>query len=337
MAHRRSLSLHPVPSSALPGTSRDGWLPGLAIFGYVSDLDVVTGAFSYSGKAIAAALLASGRRVRTLTGHPERAHPTSSVEVRPLDFTDPHGLAASLEGCQTLFNTYWARFARGRVNHDVAVSNSKILFDAAKRAGVERVVHVSITHPDVASPLSYFRGKALVESALSQSGLPHSVLRPAILFGGDGVLINNIAWLLRRLPVFAIGGSGDYRVRGIHVDDLARLCLVEAEATGDHVLDAVGPERPTFLELVVRVRDAVGSRAAVYRVPGPLLVAVSRTLGYALHDVLLTRDEYLALARGLADTDGPATGTTKLSEWLEENSSQLGLRYANELDRHFNR
>ena len=81
--------------------------------------------------------------------------------------------------------------------------------------------------PAPTSPWPYFRGKALVERALAESGLSYAVLRPAILFGGDGVLINNIAWLLRHLPVFAIGGRGDYRVRGIHVDDLAQLCLAK--------------------------------------------------------------------------------------------------------------
>lgn len=303
----------------------------------MSDLDVVTGAFSYSGKAIAAALLSSGRRVRTLTGHPERASASSPIEVRPFDFSDPAGLRASLEGATTLFNTYWVRFAHRGTDHDMAVANSRLLFQAARDAGVARIVHISITHPDKSSPYPYFRGKALVEQALEQSGVPFSVLRPAILFGGDGVLINNIAWLLRRLPVFFIGGQGDYRVRPIHVDDLARLAVEHAGASANVIVDAVGPERPTFLELVVWVRDAVGSRTAIYRLPGELVVLSSKVLGYLLHDVLLTKEEYESMALGMADTDGPPTGTTKLSEWLVENSSQLGMRYANEIDRHFKR
>jgi len=303
----------------------------------VSDFDVVTGAFSYSGRAIASALLASGRRVRTLTGHPGRAPSGSPIEVRPLDFGDVEGLRTSLAGARALFNTYWVRFAHGEIDHELAVANSRALFEAAAHAGVGRIVHVSITHPSTNSPYAYFRGKALVEEALAESGAPYSVLRPAILFGGDGVLINNIAWLLRRLPVFLVGDRGGYRVRPVHIDDLASLALEHATTSGDQVIDAVGPERPTFLELVVWVRDAVGARTAVYRVPGQLLVASSTLLGYFLRDVLLTRDEYYAMAQGLADTDGPATGTTRLSEWLTENSSQLGIRYANELERHFDK
>ncbi len=300
-------------------------------------LDIVTGAFSYSGRAIASATIGQGRRVRTLTGHPERAPAHSSIETRPLDFDDQLGLVESLQGATTLYNTYWVRFARSRIDHDLAVANSRTLFQAARRAGIQRIVHVSITNPSIASPLPYFRGKALVERALMESGVPFSILRPAILFGGDGVLLNNIAWLLRHLPVFAVGGRGGYRIRGIHVDDLARLCMAHGAGRDDVVIDAVGPERPTFLELVTAIRSAVDSRATIIRVPGAVIPPMSRAVGWALRDVLLTRDEYLAMAGGLADTDGPATGTTRLSEWLEAHGRHLGLHYANELDRHFAR
>jgi NADH dehydrogenase len=298
-------------------------------------LDVVTGAFSYSGRAVAAALTDAGRRVRTLTGHPGRAPEGSPLEIRPLDFDDQLGLVASLEGVTTLYNTYWVRFAHGRIDHELAVANSRTLFLAAKRAGVQRIVHVSITHPSVDSPWPYFRGKALVERALAEAEVSYAVLRPAILFGGDGVLLNNIAWLLRHLPVFAVGGRGDYRIRGIHVDDLAQLCVRKGAELDDSVIDAVGPERPTFVELVTSIRDVIGSHARILHVPGVAVPALSRLVGLALHDVLLTRDEYGAMAAGLADTTGPATGTIALSEWLAAHKDDLGRRYANELQRHF--
>jgi uncharacterized protein YbjT (DUF2867 family) len=297
--------------------------------------DVVTGAFSYSGAAIAGKLLAAGRRVRTLTGHPGRARKATPIEVRPLDFADPVGLAESLRGAATLYNTYWVRFPRGRVDHAAAVANSRLLFGAARDAGVQRIVHVSITHPSITSPYPYFRGKAEVEQALAEAGVPHAVLRPAVLFGGDGVLINNIAWLLRRVPVFAVGGAGEYRLRPIHIDDLARLCAQAGSSTSTYVIDAVGPERPTFSELARLIRDAVGSHSRIIRVPGELIPVAARVLGWALRDTLLTREEYHAMADGLADTDGPATGTTALSQWIAQNKDTLGRQYANEINRHF--
>ena len=290
----------------------------------------MTGAFSYSGRAIAAELVARGRRVRTLTGHPERAH-GDWIEAAPL------GLVAALEGTTTLFNTYWVRFAHGTITHERAVENTKTLFWAARQAGVRKVVHVSILHPSSSSPYPYFRGKALCERALAESGLAAAVLRPSVLFDEDGVLLNNIAWLLRRLPVFAIGGRGDYRVRPIHVTDFARLAADAAAWTDDRTVDAVGPERPTFHELVREIRDAVGSRSALVHVPSPALLLGSRALGVALRDVLLTRDEYDSMAQGLADSEEPATGPTALSGWLEAHGAQLGRTYASELDRHFRR
>jgi uncharacterized protein YbjT (DUF2867 family) len=299
------------------------------------DFDVVTGAFSYTGAAIARELQAAGRRVRTLTGHPGRAPAGTPIEVRPLDFTDPAGLAASLRGARTLFNTYWVRFAHGQVSHETAVAQSRVLFQAAGSAGVPRVVHVSITHPNTDSRYPYFRGKAAVEQALRDLRLSHAVLRPAILFGGNGVLINNIAWLLRRLPVFAVGGTGEYRIRPIHVDDLARLAVEAGNSTQTEVIDAVGPERPTFIELVQYIKEAVGSRSQVVRVPGSLIPPAARVLGLALRDTLLTAEEYQAMADGLADTDGPATGETALTQWITDHKGTLGHTYANELDRHF--
>jgi NADH dehydrogenase len=270
-----------------------------------------------------------------VTGHPERGEDHPGIETCPLDFDDQIGLVESLRGGTTLYNTYWVRFAHHQIDHDVAVANSRTLFLAARRAGVRRIVHVSITNPSIESPFPYFRGKALVERALAESEVSYAILRPAILFGGDGVLINNIAWLLRHLPVFGMGGDGSYRIRGIHVDDLADLCIKAGREADDAVIDAVGPERPTFEELVTSIRDAVGSRSRIVHVPGALVPALSSVLGLALHDVLLTRDEYLAMATGLADTHGPSTGSTRLSTWISERGDDLGVHYANELRRHF--
>ena len=298
-------------------------------------VDVVTGAFSYSGAAIARRLLQAGHRVRTLTGHPGRAPAGTPIDVRPLDFSDPGGLVGSLEGATTLYNTYWVRFARGSVTHAVAVERSAVLFEAARAAGVDRIVHISITNPSASSPYAYYRGKAAVEAALGATGVPAAILRPGILFGGEGVLINNIAWLLRHLPVFAIGGDGRYRIRPIHIDDLARLCMEAGAGRDDVVLDAVGPERPTFAELVQTIKNAVSSPALVLRLPGAAVPVLSAGLGLVLRDVLLTKEEFRAMADGLADTDGPATGEIVLSNWIVDNAAELGRHYAHEVKRHF--
>jgi NADH dehydrogenase len=299
-------------------------------------IDVVTGAFSYSGSSIARLLVAAGRSVRTLTGHPERQRADGvSAESQPFRFDDPVALAASMEGATTLYNTYWVRFPHGSTTHDTAIGNSRRLFSAAKQAGIQRIVHISITHASIDSPYRYFSGKAAVEQAVAEAGVSHAILRPAVLFGGRGVLLNNIAWLLRKLPVFAMAGKGDYRLRPIHVDDLATLCVRLGMQTDDVLVDAVGPESPTFEELVLSIRSAVGSRALLVHVPSELIMMSSRVLGRMLGDVLLTRDELHAMMQGLANTEGPPTGTTSLSSWITANKDDLGRRYLNELALHF--
>jgi NADH dehydrogenase len=298
--------------------------------------DVVTGAFGYSGAAIARELRAAGRQVRTLTGHPGRASSRdAAIDVRPLDFADADGLERDLRGAHTLYNTYWVRFPHGDTTHEAAVFNSRVLFAAAARAGVQRIVHVSITHADIGSRYRYFSGKASVEAHLSEVGVPYAIARPAILFGGNGVLLNNIAWLLRRLPVFAIGGRGDYHVRPIHVDDLARLCVSLGARTDDVTVDAVGPDSPTFREMVLAIRAAVGSRALLVPAPGWAIPPMSAALGAVLRDVLLTREEYQAMAAGLADSGAPSTGQIILTDWIAKHGDTLGRTYASELDRHY--
>jgi NADH dehydrogenase len=302
----------------------------------MSQVDAVTGAFSYSGAVIARDLMARGHQVRTLTGHPGRAPADTLIDIQPLDFSDERELVASLTGVHTLYNTYWVRFPHGSVTHDVAVANSRVLFAAAAAARVQRVVHVSITHASADSPDPYFRGKAAVEQALADSVVPsYAIARPAVLFGGDGVLLNNIAWLLRHLPVFAIGGRGDYRLRPIYVDDLAALCVELGARTDNTTVDAVGPESVTFRQLVQTIRAAVGSRSVIVPVPGALIPVLAGVLDVLLRDTLLTADEYSSMAAGLADSAEPATGTTVLTEWIAEHGDELGRHYVNELERHY--
>jgi nucleoside-diphosphate-sugar epimerase len=290
----------------------------------------VTGAFSYSGAAIADELLRRGNRVRTLTGHPGRAPGEGGIEVAPLDFTDPAGLRRSLTGVEVLYNTYWVRYPHPGTPFDAAVDHSRLLFEAAADAGVRRIVHLSITNPDPDSPYPYFRGKALVEQHLGVTGVPHAVVRPAFFYGRRCVLMNNIAWLLRHLPMVAVGDGGGYRVRGMHVEDLARLCADLGERDDDVVVDGVGPDRPTFRELVEQIRDAVAPGRPVVDLPGRLFEPLTGVLGAVLRDRLITRDEYRAMAAGLADSGAPATGSIRFGDWLSGEAATLGRRYLND-------
>ena len=298
----------------------------------------MTGAFGYTGKYIAQRLLAMGERVRTLTGHPHRPNPFGGrVSVAPLSFDDQEALTESLRGATTLYNTYWVRFAHGQVTFDKAVENTRRLIKAAEEAGVGRIVHVSITNPSEASPFPYFRGKALLEKAIAESSMSYAIIRPTVIFGSEGILINNIAWLLHRFPVFAIPGSGDYRLQPIYVQDMAEIAVSAGHKSENILMDAVGPETYTFDDLVRLIAARLGSQARLIHVGPALALLLSGLIGLVVNDVVLTRDEVGGLMANLLVSGGPPTGSTRLSDWLDRNAATVGSRYASELKLHYRR
>jgi len=298
--------------------------------------NVVTGAFGYTGKYITRRLLALGKRVKTLTGHPDRPNPFGTqVTVAPFRFEDPDALAESLRGATTLYNTYWIRFPRGTMTFEKAVENSRTLIRAAKAAEVRRIVHISITNASVDSPLPYFRGKGLVEQAVMESGLSYAILRPTVIFGPEDILINNIAWFLRHFPVFAVFGTGDYRLQPVFVEDVAEIAVSAGQREANEIIDTVGPEVYTFDALVHLIADVVGSRARILHVSPRLAYRMAKLIGYLVGDVVITQDEIEGLMANLLVSENPPTGQTSFCRWLERNREHIGVRYASELARHY--
>ena len=294
----------------------------------------VTGAFGYSGKYITKLLLDKGINVITLTNSINRENPFKDrVKVFPYNFNDPDRLTASLKGVSVLINTYWVRFNHKDFNHDEAVANSKILIKAAAAAGVPRIVHVSIANPSEASELPYYRGKAQLEQVIKETRMSYAIIRPAVLFGKEDILINNIAWMLRHLPVMGIFGKGNYRMRPIHVEDLARLMVEEAGKTENVTVNAVGPESFSYVELVNKLGEIIGVKKLKIHVPAFAGLLAGWALGILMKDTVITGEEIKGLMQGLLYVDGPATGNTKLTDWLIENKNTIGVKYASELAR----
>jgi uncharacterized protein YbjT (DUF2867 family) len=301
-----------------------------------AELKIVTGALSYTGGYIARELVRRGHAVRALTGHPRRASPLRGrIETAPYAFDNPAALRASLSGATTLFNTYWVRFPYRGQNFDTAVADTRVLIDAARDAGIRRIVHISVTNPSLDSRYSYFRGKARVERMIDESALSYAIIRPSLIFGVDDVLINNIAWLLRRFPVFAVPGDGSYRVQPVYAGDVAALAADCDQSARNEIIDAVGSEVFTFDDFVGRIAAAISSRAARLHVPPLLARVLIGLIGAALHDVLLTRDEMYGLMDELLTSAAAPIGPTRFSTWIEQNASKLGADYVSELDRHF--
>jgi uncharacterized protein YbjT (DUF2867 family) len=297
---------------------------------------VLTGAFSYTGKYATRLLLDRGYHVRTLTYHPDRENPFGDrVEVFPFRFDDPDVLSRTLLGASVLINTYWVRFPRGESTFETAVQNTRTLITAATNAGVKRIVHVSIANPSATSPLGYYRGKAELEQAVIESGLSYTILRPTVIFGVEDILINNIAWFVRHFPFFGIPGDGQYGIRPIYVEDMARLVADSVDGRENRVLDAVGPETFTFEELVGLIAQRIGRSVRLVHLPTILAYLATLVTGWFVGDTILTWEEYKGLMFNLLAPEGPSPGATRLSQWLAENREKVGMRYASEVARHF--
>lgn len=300
----------------------------------VATIHAVTGAFGYSGKYIAQRLLDEGQRVITLTNSPSRSNPFGDrIKAFPFHFDQPELLAEHLRGVSVLYNTYWVRFNHRLFKHADAVKNTLTLFEAARKVNVQRIVHISITNPFEDSPLEYFRGKAILEKALIESGISYAILRPAVLFGKEDILINNIAWVLRRLPVFGVFGDGNYRLQPIYVDDLAALAVEHGTSGENVIINALGPETFTYRGLVARIGQLIGKERPIVSVPRWFGYAFGWLLGKLVGDVVITKDEIEGLMADLLYVDAPPTGRTILTEWVKARAENLGRQYTSELAR----
>lgn len=301
-------------------------------------IHVITGAFGFSGKYIAKRLLKTGCEVRTVTNSPDRENPfNGQVKAYPFNFDKPVLLARSLEGATVLYNTYWVRFNHSTFSHKEAVRNTLALFEAAKMARVERIVHVSITNPLENWGLEYFSDKAHLEKALMTSGMSHAILRPAVLFGEEDILINNIAWILRRFPIFGVFGDGKYKIQPIHVDDLAALAVEQGQSRKNTIIEAIGPETFTYLELVSKIGRIIGKNRPIVPIPPAIGYLASKIFGLILRDNIVTREEIKGLMAGTLAVDAPPAGQTRLTDWVARHADSVGAHYASELARRRNR
>jgi uncharacterized protein YbjT (DUF2867 family) len=296
----------------------------------------VTGAFGFTGRAIARQLVAQGREVITLTRRVDHADELArSIAAVKLDFGRPADLAAALEGVDTLFNTYWIRFPRGSESFERAIAQTNVLLLAARQAGVRRIVHVSVVGADGAGPTPYVRAKAIVEDAVRACELEWAIVRPTLTFGPDDILINNMAWALRRLPIYGMPGSGTYTIQPVHVDDVARICIDLSEGEAGRTVDAAGPDTMPFREMVQTVRAAIHSRSIIVAMPAWTVLAAGRLLGLFVRDVVLTPDEVRELSSSFLTSSQPPLGRIRFAEWVPANGSHLGRHWSSEVARNY--
>ena len=299
-------------------------------------MNVVTGSFGFIGRHITQRLLERGQTVRTITTHPDKPNPFGSgVEAFPYAFDYPKELEASLRGADVLYNTYWIRFEYGEMTYARALHNTATLFECARKAGVNKIVHIGVTGSSESSPLPYYRGKAAQERLLREAGVPFAVVRPSLVFGEGDVLVNNIARLMRAFPVFPVFGDGKYEVQPVHVDDVADIAVEFAHSTEPATVDAIGPEKFAFKDFLQLVAENIRPGMIFLPMPPAAGIALGWMIGRALGDVLLTADELRGLMQGLLISNQKPNGKIVFSEWLRANRNSVGRSYASEINRHY--
>ncbi|MDR1171770.1 MAG: hypothetical protein LBL24_04875, partial [Bacteroidales bacterium] len=166
----------------------------------------------------------------------------------------------------------------------------------------------------------------------------YSILRPAVLFGNEDILINNIAWMIRKFPVFGTFGDGSYKLQPIFVEDYAALAVKHGGETTNLIVDATGPETFTYRELVKTIsRIILGKERPVFAMPDELGYWVSKLVGWVMKDNLATREEIKGLKAGMLCTDSFPTGTAALTDWITAHKDSIGKKYANEMKRRLDR
>jgi uncharacterized protein YbjT (DUF2867 family) len=299
-------------------------------------MDIVTGAFGYIGRYITAQLLQAGRNVRTITTHVGKPNPFEGQVISfPYNFDQPDLLRESLHGTETLYNTYWVRFNHGHSTFAQAVKNTEILFQCAAAAGVQKIVQISVTNAHEDSNLPYYQGKALQESVLKSCKVPYTIIRPTLVFGKEDILVNNIAWLMRKFPFFPIFGDGQYRLQPIYVEDLASIAIAGAGQPGNLTLDAIGPEDYTFEHFIRLIANVLERKVIFLKTPPALGILLGKLIGFAMRDVILTRAELDGLMMNMLTSNQAPNGKTRFSNWLKLNKHEIGTTYSSEFKRHF--
>jgi NADH dehydrogenase len=280
--------------------------------------------------------LESGYQVKTVTTYPNKPNPFGDrVQASSYNFENPGKLIQFLSGGEILFNTYWIRFNYKHWSFLQALKNTAILFHCAQKAGVQKIVQISVTNPSLRDKLPYYRGKAIQEKILAASGVDFAIIRPTLVFGVEDILVNNIAWIIRKFPVVPIFGSGQYQVQPVFVENLARLAVSAGCSEGPQLMDATGPETFTFEAFLKLIARELRRQVLFVHISPSLGILLGKIIGLFVRDVLLTQDELRGLMANKLISKQEPNCETRFSEWLPANAQTLGKKYTSELDRHF--
>ncbi len=243
---------------------------------------LVTGAAGFAGSRIVARLAEQGTATRALVRTPSQAKaslPQQGVDVIIGDTTRPETLRAAVDGVETIIHSAFITAERKQgpgVNYyETNVTGTRNLIEAAKQAGVKRIVELGGLGTQPARRGSYMETRYLADTAIKSSGLAWSILGPSIQFGAGAAFFKGLADLIRNAPVITpVIGTGNQRFQPIWVEDVV-TCLLkmaqEPERYDGQTIEVGGPEIYTYNELLDMLMQSLGLRRI--KVPGPKPIA----------------------------------------------------------------
>ncbi|QFI68907.1 complex I NDUFA9 subunit family protein [Sinorhizobium alkalisoli] len=246
----------------------------------------VFGGTGFLGRRIVRHLRSGGCSVRIATRHPDKGKKLFGSDDPQLqsieaDIHHERSIADALGGAHGVLNAVSLYVERGRQTfHSVHVEAAQRVAAQARRAGVERLVHVSGIGADAASSSRYIRKRGEGELAVRAAFADAILIRPAVMFGPDDAFLTNILKLLRRLPVYPIFGRGLTKLQPAYADDVAEAITRVLQGAKPHTItyECGGPRVYSYAQFLKAVAHEAGLRPILLPVPFAAWQVLARAL-----------------------------------------------------------
>jgi len=237
----------------------------------------VTGGTGFVGLHTGRALRQAGHQLRLLGRGRRRGPRPQGVDFLRVDVTTGDGLLDALRGCDAVLHLVAVIRERGAQTFDrVNRAGAENVAQAARQAGIGHIVHLSAIGVDPDPYYGYLASKWAGEMAVRGSSVPHTVLRPSLLFGpGDG-FFTTLTRLIRLNPVIPIVGNGRALFQPLAVADLSRIvvdCIAQGPSNDIH--EVGGPDHLTYEEIIDIIRAELGLRRRKVHVPVAAMLPIA--------------------------------------------------------------
>ena len=260
----------------------------------------ITGGTGFVGRRVAARLEAGGHEVVVVS----RRTGISIADDRAAE-GDSTGLATAFRDCDAVIHCAGINREIGEQTYQaVHVEGTQAVIDAARSAGVKRVVMLSFLRARPDGPTDYHRSKWIAEEAVRSSGMTWTVLKAGVIHGRGDHMLDHLSHAFHTFPVFGLVGMRDQPVRPVAVDDVARL--LEAAALGDprladRTIAVLGPEQLTLDQAVRRVARVSGRRPMFVRLPIWAHLVIARLAELVMRVPLVSLAQVRILAEGVVE------------------------------------